>query len=163
MATEPLGSVKVEVCTTCAGMWFDEGELGRVLDGDQVEVFGFDQEHRSIVAPSASSQRRCPSCKCVLVRRVYQYTTNIPVDGCEQCGGLFLDDGELAEIEKLDDRATTTQVNAMAALGISELEEGAHQARVRAYFFARSAFLRRRSSQGIVLDKDTELGDYPQP
>lgn len=158
MSPEALGSVQIDVCSTCAGMWFDEGELTRALHGDQVEVFSLDLEHTPIANVPTPKLMKCPKCECTLVRYTYQYSTGVKVDSCDQCGGVYLNDGELAAIEKVDD---SSNASALSALGVAQLEQGAHEARVRAYFFARNTFIRRRTTQGIVLDKDNELGEYP--
>jgi uncharacterized protein len=42
---------------------------------------------------------RCPKCGMELVEIDYQ---NIKVDKCSECGGIWLDDGELEAVSKLE-------------------------------------------------------------
>lgn len=56
----------------------------------------------------------CPKCKGTLEELPFSSQTNILVDRCESCGGIFFDAGEIVEAEKasaaletLEDRMKT--------------------------------------------------------
>jgi uncharacterized protein len=85
--------VEVDQCDVCYGIWFDSGELKRILGKKQVD------ELKSQV-PSAKSddlkRARCPRCKGEgKLVQVASLTTDLHIDTCAVCGGQWLDGGEL--------------------------------------------------------------------
>lgn len=51
----------------------------------------------------SSHLNKCPKCGCDLREREHNH---IKVDECEECGGIWLDKGELEMIEEFDRRGT---------------------------------------------------------
>lgn len=85
------GSIKIDRCPACKGVWLDAGELEAVLRVAAKELK---------VPPSArkSVLHNCPRCRCSL--HLFQYPqTYVKVDMCKECGGLWLDSGEFKEIK----------------------------------------------------------------
>lgn len=80
-----VGSVEVDRCPKCLGMWFDWGELeqatGRSLEPELFE---------------GHTERRCAFCRITL--RTALLPGAIPVETCTSCRGIFLDAGELTEL-----------------------------------------------------------------
>ena len=75
------GAVELDRCTFCKGLWFDAGELEKVLGKKLAGMLG--GELRA---------RQCPHCKVNL----YAVTLgDVQVDVCTTCRGVFLDSGEL--------------------------------------------------------------------
>ncbi len=89
---EVLGpNVHVDVCPACRGMWFDGGELRRVLRdrrvGDRLEPMP-EGGRRGAIA--------CPRCGGPMdLRRA----ADLEVDLCPDCRGVWLDMGELGALE----------------------------------------------------------------
>jgi len=83
--------VRVDTCPACHGMWFECGELQATLltvEGD--------------IVPSADARatpRQCPACGIAMTAFSYS-GTDVTVDLCEQCHGVWLDVGELRMLEK---------------------------------------------------------------
>jgi Zn-finger nucleic acid-binding protein len=96
-----VGSLVVDVCQGgCGGIWFDAFELQRV--DEEVEIAGEPLLHikrdESIVV-DVSRKRVCPRCDGVRLHRHYfSAKRKVEIDECPNCGGYWLDAGELAQI-----------------------------------------------------------------
>ena len=102
MVEKDFGGVMVDICEDgCKGIWFDWMELIR-LD-EENEGFG-----EALIAamnhPRANDENRdplkCPKCTLVMRAHKYQSSKEVNVDECYQCGGFFLDSGELRVIKE---------------------------------------------------------------
>jgi hypothetical protein len=89
-----IDEVVVDQCDACDGIWFDSGELERVLGMKSVSAL------HSPARPSRADDEkraRCPRCPSEgLLVPVASMTSDIHVDTCPLCGGKWLDGGELA-------------------------------------------------------------------
>ena len=96
-----VGALTVDVCQGgCGGIWFDAFELQRV-DEEHEEpgerLVEIQRDERIVV--DASRKRECPRCPDVkLKRHFFSAKRQIEVDECPNCGGYWLDAGELAKI-----------------------------------------------------------------
>lgn len=134
----------MDVCQSCTGVWFDEGELGKVVNsGDSTHFKEFSSDSRPEGIEASHLQRRCPKCGDVLTSYHYQYTSPIILDCCDECGGIFVDPGELNEIDAYKADSAKPDAKAEAAALVSDLDLKTHNARQRAYWFARWIGLRR--------------------
>jgi Zn-finger nucleic acid-binding protein len=96
-----VGSLRVDVCQGgCGGIWFDAFELQRVDDSEEaagerlLEV----QADPAVVVDN-TRKRECPRCSGVKLHRHYfSARRRVEVDECPNCGGYWLDAGELAQI-----------------------------------------------------------------
>ena len=107
-----VGSLVVDVCQGgCGGIWFDAFELQRV-----------DEEQESVGEPllhirrnerltvDQSRKRECPRCTGVkLHRHFFSAKRRVEVDQCPNCGGYWLDAGELALIRAERAQAATAE------------------------------------------------------
>jgi ribosomal protein S27AE len=59
----------------------------------------FEDLHHAMQQPVKLANRLCPSCKGPLDAYQYQYSSPVTIEGCPDCGGVFLEDGELASIQ----------------------------------------------------------------
>ena len=127
------GAVEVDACLTgCGGVWFDAFELKRVAELSEANL-----EALMALAPSASQptprarhdRRPCPRCMGVFLQRhFFSRGQKVQVDTCPQCGGIWLDAGELgavrdelaAETARHNDRHDRLQRMAQQALNPSE-------------------------------------------
>jgi hypothetical protein len=99
MAQENFG-VKVQVCENgCKGMWFDQGELSQLDANNEGAGAALEAALRS---PRRNEGKRgpinCPKCGIPMHTHKYKRDQEVNVDECYQCGGFFLDSGELTEI-----------------------------------------------------------------
>lgn len=132
MTSVNAGGVSVDVCAQgCGGMWFDMLELRRFdepQEGVGEELLRFEPPHP--VAVQHDRRLNCPKCAdTVMMRFFYSPKRQVEVDHCPNCGGYWLDAGELrqirgeamteekreVEIEKLLGREFGPQLDAMAA------------------------------------------------
>jgi Zn-finger nucleic acid-binding protein len=95
-----VGDVDVDQCDTCHGIWFDSGELAKIVGKKDVEALrirakatGDDEKKRK-----ESDQKRasCPRCRGEgKLVQIASMTSDIHIDTCAVCGGDWLDGGEL--------------------------------------------------------------------
>lgn len=82
--------VRVDSCPSCRGMWFERDELAAhsaAVEGRLVPP-----------ADAGVSARRCPACAVPMTR--FRYSgTQVVVDMCDVCRGVWLDVGELKALE----------------------------------------------------------------
>jgi len=93
MHERPLGEsgIKIDMCPTCHGMWFDRWELEGHLGGPDSEIM-----------PGGDArviERPCPVCRAVMTNFTAS-GTEVSVDMCEECKGIWLDAGELKRLEE---------------------------------------------------------------
>lgn len=96
-----VGALKVDVCQGgCGGIWFDAFELKRVDEESEAAgepLLRIRRDERLQVDPTR--KRECPRCTGVkLMRHRHRAGSQVEVDECPNCGGYWLDDGELARI-----------------------------------------------------------------
>ena len=84
--------VKVDCCPSCRGLWFDNRELEAVLELQTGERF--------VPRTARKSDRRCPRCGILLFGFRYP-ETDVEIDMCETCHGIWLDSGELKRFEDM--------------------------------------------------------------
>ncbi len=82
--------IKVDVCPTCHGMWFDNRELEAALDLKTPERF--------VPRDAPKGDRRCPACRASMFRFSYPQT-EVEIDMCRGCHGIWLDSRELRDLE----------------------------------------------------------------
>ncbi|HZR18030.1 MAG TPA: zf-TFIIB domain-containing protein [Verrucomicrobiae bacterium] len=96
-----VGSVVVDVCQGgCGGIWFDAFELQRVDEEDELAGEPLLQIKRDeTIVVDTSRKRECPRCPQIrLHRHFFSARRRVEVDQCPNCGGYWLDAGELAQI-----------------------------------------------------------------
>lgn len=102
MAEREFLGVEVDVCPATGGIWLDPGELGRLIRAAPGELKAVDDAVKPEgQPPQPHTSRRCPVCRIPLYRYRYLQTSEIVLDGCEECGGVFVEDGELGAIAGL--------------------------------------------------------------
>lgn len=130
-----LNGIALDLCRKCAGIWFDAGELVKLKESSSTAWENTEDAVRpSVEAPppnTAPSGRPCPACGKAMYRYAYLYTTTVMLDGCESCGGVWVDDKELdsmagwaskeaaADNSKLDAQAEAQQAVAELDAGIA--------------------------------------------
>lgn len=82
--------VRIDYCKACKGIWFDRFELEKLMEHalwDFRPPMGADK-----------TAWLCPKCEKNLVTFPYPHT-DIPVEMCKSCSGIWLDKHELKTIE----------------------------------------------------------------
>jgi Zn-finger nucleic acid-binding protein len=112
MITMELQDVEIDYCTSCKGIWLDEGELELLLGNG-----GKSRELIISFTPSPMTneiQRKCPICDKKMEKiNAGQGKSAVSLDRCTKGDGLWFDGGELHEIierAKLDEGNKIKQV-----------------------------------------------------
>jgi Zn-finger nucleic acid-binding protein len=96
-----VGSVKVDVCEGgCGGIWLDAFELQQVDEEEEeagARLLAIERDETIVV--DVMRKRNCPRCPDIkLQRHFFSAKRQVEVDQCPNCGGYWLDAGELAKI-----------------------------------------------------------------
>jgi membrane associated rhomboid family serine protease/Zn-finger nucleic acid-binding protein len=94
-------SAVIDICPDCRGIWFDSGEFV-----DFVSALGETQKVPNVPAPLFQprnvetpekldeAKRLCPRCNLTMHKFNYAYDSNIMLDRCPACNGIWTDSGE---------------------------------------------------------------------
>jgi Zn-finger nucleic acid-binding protein len=103
MKSSMYGGQTVDVCGACAGVWCDDRELsavvsaligaGKIPDG---------QASTAVKARQAEDHdlqtKACPRCDQITESFNFAYDSNIFLNRCGDCSGIWLDGGELRSV-----------------------------------------------------------------
>jgi Zn-finger nucleic acid-binding protein len=92
-----IDDIEVDRCSTCHGLWFDDGELGKLTNKEAAAVLDIGdvatgKKHNEI------DNYRCPRCAGAMNRLVDPEQTHIWFEQCDSCRGSFFDAGELTDL-----------------------------------------------------------------
>lgn len=89
--------VTIDVCQDTGGIWFDEGELTQIKSASVLAFVDLEKiaVPASAQAPQAATARLCPNDQKPLRTYRYLFSSNVFLDECAECGGIWIDDGEL--------------------------------------------------------------------
>jgi len=83
--------VSLDCCPGCNGLWFDRGELEKLARIDDI---------LSTLGKAVPTELSCPRCAHVLSEHATEEAIGVNIDRCQDCGGVWLDRGELAAFQK---------------------------------------------------------------
>ena len=98
-----IGGIDTDLCEDCGGLWLDRLELARFQDpasafGDAL-VAHLEQFPPALI--DHSIRLTCPRHpEVVMLRRKFSLAVPIEIDECPECGGIWLDSDELAQIRR---------------------------------------------------------------
>jgi hypothetical protein len=101
LTARQAGGITVDVCQLgCGGIWFDAFEMQKVDELNETEGEALlEIERDESIVVDANRKRVCPRCPDVKLRRhFFSAARRVQVDECPNCGGYWLDAGELALI-----------------------------------------------------------------
>lgn len=94
---EEIDGEMIAVCHDCGGLWVQRNQLNKMLiegEGD-FETASVDSTLHETSLPLLA----CPVCEGKEMERVnFLHYSDIIMDHCEECGGFWLDKGELERI-----------------------------------------------------------------
>ena len=95
----------VGICPLCEGIWFDSDGLKTVVDKmiaagevDAPEPTAFLESRKVERLDRQEGLRMCPDCGIVIKKLNYAADSNVFIDKCGECGGVWTDKGELMAI-----------------------------------------------------------------
>jgi hypothetical protein len=99
----PTGSITVDVCAAgCGGIWFDAFELKKVDETNEPvagELLSLTQNRDLKI--DTTKKLFCPRCsEMAMMRHFFSARRRTIVDECPNCGGFWLDAGELADVRE---------------------------------------------------------------
>lgn len=94
--------LEVDVCDGgCGGIWFDHYELSKVDEPAETAGEGLlDVARDPAIQVDLDRRRLCPKCTdgVVMMRHFTSVERKVTIDECPECGGVWLDSGELRGI-----------------------------------------------------------------
>ena len=102
MVKVQVGDVILDECPQCHGIFFDAFELKKM---DEMHEYADDPELQRLLSYERRDDTRdyqliCPNCGSKMVRRKYNLKADVFIDECYNCGGIWLDAGELKVIRE---------------------------------------------------------------
>ncbi|MFN2564944.1 MAG: zf-TFIIB domain-containing protein [Gemmatimonadaceae bacterium] len=92
-----VGSVEVDRCTSCAGMWFDAFEDEAVKRARGATAVDTGNEITGKVK-NQHGKISCPKCRTRTIRMVDREQPHIWYESCPVCYGKFFDAGEFKDV-----------------------------------------------------------------
>ncbi len=104
--------VEVDKCPTCQGIWLDEGELEIIEETIKNDYSGqlkkrpdYINEAFNMARSRLEKEYTCPICDRTLNKREYGYCSQVIIDVCPSCRGIWLDDKEIQKLEIFFERS----------------------------------------------------------
>ncbi|MEA2064197.1 MAG: zf-TFIIB domain-containing protein, partial [Gemmatimonadota bacterium] len=94
-----FNDITIDECNECKGIWFEKDELRQAKDNADPDLNWMDFEiwkHEDQFKVSARN-RHCPQCEQPMALVKYG-KTNVNIDCCAKCKGVWLDKGEFRKI-----------------------------------------------------------------
>ncbi|NIM06172.1 MAG: hypothetical protein GTN65_11300 [Armatimonadetes bacterium] len=100
------GDVFVDACPKCKGVFLDRGELQKIEAEHKHDYSEMMSRMPDLVAPAYERARQraepepfCPKCGAEMETREYAYCSQVMINKCVKCGGIWLDRGEVEALE----------------------------------------------------------------
>ena len=106
-----MESVTIDMCPKCKGIWYDKGEVGfqQELERDIPELEKVEKTKRP-------TKNDCPRCGARLEEMRYSTVSDLMIDRCPSCEGIFLDRGELYKLESISAKLDSFTARLMRSL-----------------------------------------------
>ena len=94
----------VDVCPCCRGVWFDADEFApfarQLSEREDLKPPPATFQAKSVIDANKVNEdlRNCPKCLSVMRKFNYAYDSNIILDKCTNCGGIWTDCGEIKNV-----------------------------------------------------------------
>ncbi len=131
--TTEKSELSYDVCEKCGSLWLDAGELDKMAFQVTGSIeFCSEEEDKAL----GKDQRKCPRCENFNLSRVkFLGETDIVLEHCKNCGGFWLDGGELNLVDR-----ELTKIMPVSGHGFSDFVNNVHVP----FWFKR---IRRQSSE----------------
>jgi hypothetical protein len=105
-------AVRAHVCPSCGGMWLARGELEQIEETVERDYSEELSRIPDVVGRAFEAARQkgrgemaCPGCGAAMEGREYAYCSQIMINKCPSCGGVWLDRGETEALEIFYERS----------------------------------------------------------
>lgn len=98
------GGETIDVCPECNGIWFDPSELSPVAQSLIKEGKARDQDVGAALGAKVEAageyeeEKQCPRCSVPTQVFNYAYSSNVFLNRCPSCSGIWSDSGELERV-----------------------------------------------------------------
>ena len=103
--------IRVDRCPACSGVWLDRARLEaleeiheREYRGEPAAELDLGSQAYELARQKARGPRRCPGCGVEMEAREYARVSEVLIDVCPRCHGIWLDAGELEQLERFFER-----------------------------------------------------------
>jgi len=103
LVAQEFQGITIDACPKCAGIFFDEGEVNalKAKGLDAMEQLEDAIVPEVTVEPTSDRFRLCPNCKEAMDKFRYMYHSDVVLDECGKCGGIWVQDGELGRMREV--------------------------------------------------------------
>ena len=88
--------VSIQSCSKCKGNWLDEKALQEI---ESKRVLSISRDHGHSKPRPYDGSRTCPACSITMQKAKYGKYFPRTIDKCPQCQKIWLDEGELEDIQ----------------------------------------------------------------
>lgn len=110
----PGKELMMDACPKCHGLWFDKGELRKVIGERKLADY-----LTKDIGTKTESPLVCPRCGGPMD---YEHAEDVEVDVCLSCHGVWLDSRELADLQNVSDAGFEGDELYKAAEKLEEME-----------------------------------------
>ncbi len=104
--------IEIDECPECQGIWLDAGELERIqetIENDYSDELKKIPEYiagaYNMAMAREEGERECQNCNRPMEKREYGFCSQITIDVCPYCRGIWLDKGEIQGLEVFFERS----------------------------------------------------------
>ncbi len=99
LSSQTFGSLQLDGCVSCGGVWFDYLELQTLTRVAGASLMDVERAiNPAVSSPDSAGGNRCPKCETPLYGFSFPHTPNVRLDACPDCKGIWVDDGKLQAI-----------------------------------------------------------------
>lgn len=103
LRAQAFGNVTIDLCDACGGHWYDAGELERIREMAPAQRPHGPEDAAPRWVDSKAGASQCPRCRVPLNVERYAYSSDLVLDRCPSCNGMWVDAGELDTMDTLID------------------------------------------------------------
>lgn len=98
-----VGSVEIDRCEGCGGIWLDSLEREQLLTNKTDSLAAGSLDARQTPNPALNRRQggKCPREQAQLIQMVDIHQPHIKYESCNTCGGIFFDAGEFKDLTEL--------------------------------------------------------------
>ena len=102
MAKIEVDGINIDICINgCGSFWFDNRETEKFAESDNSIKIEKALKKHSFEKIYDNHERFCPVCNVKMVQHKASEKCDVIIDDCYNCGGKFLDYGELEKIRNI--------------------------------------------------------------
>lgn len=104
--------IEVDLCSQCEGMFLEKGELEQIQETTEHDYSEQLSQMPNLIGRAYRQAQeetigniQCPKCQGQMERKEYAYCSQVLIDKCLECEGIWLDKGEIQTLEVFFERS----------------------------------------------------------